>query len=184
MFRIYVWDFMSALMASQYCLRDEQVPDITTIYPLCQLIFCFQLIIKDGKFQYMAVFHVSISTFQSLAIVFFVLLKTEHNCLNPFASGLTWQHISGTSTLPLWLLCCACGMNRSQHLLHFSLYQLMAVIFSWSLRMGNVYKYNFLAMLYLFWLPDWARFVRNIMCLGLIRCPDGDNSACGMNRSR
>ena len=48
-------------------------------------------------------------------------------------------HISGTSMLPLWLLCCACGMNRSQHLLHFSLYRLMAIIFSWSLRMGNVH---------------------------------------------
>ena len=46
----------------------------TTIYSLSQLIFCFHLIIKDGKFPYMAVFHVSISACQSLATVFLLYL--------------------------------------------------------------------------------------------------------------
>lgn len=95
--------------------------------------------------------------------------------------------------LCLGLLCCpyglpcACGMNTSQQLLpFFSLCQLIDTFLAdhieWKMLISCPYGISYYIHIHLvcFSIPVTSSF----MCLGLICCPYGNYSACGMNRSQ
>jgi hypothetical protein len=102
---MFVWDFMSAPMASPECLWDENVPDTYHLFTLSVDI----LFSADHEGWEISIrgcdpcFYLCLS---ALATVFFLLILRYN--LKLLKSNLCFQsdltcHISGTSTLPLWL---------------------------------------------------------------------------------